>query len=100
MISRCPACHSVMLGDSPWCAMCARCWEVRTFVEAQPEPMQRSYSRPRKSKGMGSRCLSVEQREAIKEKLATGKYGWQSKIARELFVSVATVARIAKEIRA
>ncbi len=97
-MSRCPHCKSPML-SSPWCPCCCRLWEVRTLCDPAPEPIERSYSRPRKSKGMGSRKLSEAQLEAIRQRLATGKYGVQSELAREHYVGNATISRIAAELR-
>lgn len=105
MPSKCPACHAPMLGDSPFCYACCREWSVLAYYEApQPEstpaPLRTKLRRSKEYYGMGSRKLTLRQRETIREQLAEGRYGVQSRLARDHYVGVATINRIAKEMRA
>ena len=97
-MSRCPHCHGVMLGYSPWCLYCCREWSVRTYAEVLPDNRTARHAKYG-GRGMGSRCLSQAQREAVMRQLREGKRGTQSRLAREHFVTVSTIARIAREVR-
>ena len=96
-MSRCPCCHAPMLA-SPWCPACCRLWEVRTYAEVLPNNQAQRHAKYG-GRGMGSRCLSQAQREEVIRQLREGKRGTQSRLARDHFVTVSTIARIAAEVR-
>ena len=91
----CPKCRTRMF--SSWCYACASCWEVLVYAPPAPDPV--AYTRPRRERtvGMGSRCLSLDQREAAKLELAEGSP--LVRVASKFFIGVATAQRMREEMR-
>lgn len=92
----CPRCHARLTTE--FCFYCCREWSVRTYAEVLPNNQAQRHAKYG-GRGMGSRCLSQAQREEVIRQLREGKRGTQSRLAREHFVTVSTIARVAAEVR-